>query len=154
MQALNSTQQAALDGMGIVRWQRRAPPKPPSLQLICDGVPKPDEKALLDAMLYAIGWSLGADAGLITTPQSAVTQARPSAVWLVLGADTAAALLGTQAAFDDLRGQWHTLGDKPTGEGPAILVTQAPAVLLREPLQKAQVWAELRSLKRKLRECI
>lgn len=154
MQALSATQQAALDAMGIVRWQQRTPPPPPSLQVICDGALKPREKDLLDAMLYAMGWSLGTAAGLITTPQSALAQAQSSAVWLLLGAKAAAALLGTQTAFDDLRGQWHTLGNKPAEDGPAILVTQAPAVLLLEPLQKAQVWAELRLLQRKLRECI
>ncbi|MRH77815.1 hypothetical protein GH984_03775 [Spiribacter sp. C176] len=131
MQGLSHSQQAALDAMGITRWQRQMAPAPVPLQVISDGVLKGPEAKLLDAMLAAIGLTVGADVQIATSTEKALAQTPPSPVWLVLGEQAAASL---------------------QGQGPIVLVTKTPAELLRAPLAKARVWEDLRRLRRALQE--
>lgn len=131
MRGLSHSQQAALDAMGITRWQRQAAPAPALLQVVSAGALKGPEAKLLDAMLAAIGLTVGADARVATSAEKALAQTPPSPVWLVLG-EQAAALL--------------------QGQDSIVVVTKTPAELLRAPLDKARVWEDLRRLRRALQE--
>lgn len=150
MQGLSDSQQVALDAIGITRWQRRAPPPLPRLQVITAGVLKPMEADLLEAMLAAIDLSIGVDVQQLTSPQQAIDQTACAPFWLLLGTEVAETILGQTQPLDALRGRWHPLEAAAGAEGPTILVTEAPEALLRRPAEKARVWEDLRLLRRTL----
>jgi DNA polymerase len=105
----------------------------------------PQQQQLLENMLRAIGVGLVAptrehravyvavDATPIATAIAAVA---PRCV-LALGKAAAAALLGADAPLGGLRGRVHAHA------GVAVVVTFAPAFLLRHPAEKAKAWADL-----------
>ncbi len=57
-----------------------------------------------------------------------------------LGRPASNALLGTNAAMGELRGQWHSY------RGVPVLPTYHPAYLLRSPSQKKQAWEDLKKI--------
>lgn len=67
----------------------------------------------------------------------------PEAI-LVLGRPAAQALLASDAPISALRGRWHDLGGTP------LLPTFHPAFLLRSPERKAEAYADLKELRRRL----
>ncbi len=71
-------------------------------------------------------------------------------VIVTLGAVPARALLGDLTPITKLRGQWRTY--EPGGGLPAIklLPTFHPAALLRNPILKPDVWADMKNLKKEL----
>ena len=77
-----------------------------------------------------------------------VALVRPQAI-LLLGAAAARVLLGTRLGISKLRGQWRELPIEGIPPVPA-LPTFHPAFLLRQPARKADVWEDLRNLKRRL----
>ncbi len=66
------------------------------------------------------------------------------AVIVTLGRVAARHLLGTTAPISSYRGRWTTW------QGTPVLPTFHPAYLLRNPAAKAQAWADLKQLARKL----
>lgn len=70
---------------------------------------------------------------------------RPRAV-LLLGAASARSILGTDEGIMRLRGQWREWRLPEGGVSAPALPTLHPAFLLRQPLAKKQVWADLLSL--------
>jgi DNA polymerase len=66
------------------------------------------------------------------------------AVIVTLGRVAARHLLGTTAPISSYRGRWTTW------QGTPVLPTFHPAYLLRNPAAKAQSWADLKQLARKL----
>jgi DNA polymerase len=105
----------------------------------------PQQQQLLENMLRAIGAGLVAPtrerravyvvagAAPIATAIAAVA---PRCV-LALGRASAAALLGADAPLGGLRGRVHAHGGVP------VVVTFAPAFLLRHSAEKAKAWADL-----------
>ena len=77
-----------------------------------------------------------------------VSLVRPRAI-LLLGAAAARVLLGTRLGISKLRGQWHEISVADLSPVPT-LPTFHPAFLLRQPARKADAWADLRRLKRRL----
>jgi DNA polymerase len=73
--------------------------------------------------------------------------ARPRLL-LVLGSVPSRALLGPAAR----RGRWTTLAVEGQAEAVPVLVTANPAMLARQPRQKASAWADMRLLRRKMEE--
>lgn len=71
-------------------------------------------------------------------------------VIVTLGAVPARALLGDLTPITKLRGQWRTY--EPGGGLPPIklLPTFHPAALLRNPILKPDVWADMKNLKKEL----
>ncbi|MEM9196807.1 MAG: uracil-DNA glycosylase [Pseudomonadota bacterium] len=65
---------------------------------------------------------------------------------LLMGRSAAATLLDTATGITRLRGQWHRVLDRPA------LPTFHPAALLRNPLHKRLVWADLLALQARLEE--
>jgi len=63
---------------------------------------------------------------------------------LALGRPAAQALLASDAPISALRGRWHDLGATP------LLPTFHPAFLLRSPERKAEAYADLKALRRRL----
>ena len=105
----------------------------------------PQQQQLLENMLRAIGAGLVAptrerravfvvaDAAPIATAIAAVA---PRCV-LALGRASAAMLLGADAPLGGLRGRVHAHAGVP------VVVTFAPAFLLRHSAEKAKAWADL-----------
>lgn len=77
-----------------------------------------------------------------------VALVRPRAI-LLLGAAAARVLLDTRLGISKLRGQWREIPIEGLPPVPA-LPTFHPAFLLRQPARKADAWADLRCLKRRL----
>ena len=77
-----------------------------------------------------------------------VALVRPRAI-LLLGAAAARVLLDTRLGISKLRGQWREITIDGLPPVPA-LPTFHPAFLLRQPARKADAWADLRCLKRRL----
>lgn len=69
--------------------------------------------------------------------------ARPEFL-LLLGSPAARAVLGTELGVTRLRGRWHAWREVPA------VVTFHPAAVLREPLRKREVWADLLMLKERM----
>ncbi len=65
-------------------------------------------------------------------------------VIITLGHFAAQTLLGVQTPVSRLRGQWHTYN------GVALMATYHPDYLLRSPLEKKQVWADMVMVKQRL----
>lgn len=63
---------------------------------------------------------------------------------LLLGSPAARAVLGTELGVTRLRGRWHAWREVPA------VVTFHPAAVLREPLRKREVWADLLMLKERM----
>ena len=69
---------------------------------------------------------------------------RPKAI-VALGASAVGALLKTQKAVKDLRGQWFDW------EGTPVRVTYHPAYLLRSPNEKSKAWEDLQAVAQRLK---
>jgi len=105
----------------------------------------PQQQQLLENMLRAIGVGLvaptrerravyvAADGAPVAAALAVVA---PRCV-LALGRAAAAALLGADAPLGGLRGRVHGHAGVP------VVVTFAPAFLLRHPAEKAKAWADL-----------
>jgi DNA polymerase len=83
--------------------------------------------------VYVVADAAGGDGAQIAAAIAAVA---PRCV-LALGRASAAALLGADAPFGSLRGRVHAHAGVP------VVVTFAPAFLLRQPAEKAKAWADL-----------
>ncbi len=70
---------------------------------------------------------------------------KPKAV-LLLGATSARSILATDEGIMRLRGQWREWRLPEGGVSAPAMPTLHPAFLLRQPLAKRQVWADLLSL--------
>jgi len=68
-----------------------------------------------------------------------VRRLRPKAI-VALGAVPTRAMLGTETAISQLRGQWHTF------ENIRLMPTYHPAYLLRNPKAKHEVWNDLKAV--------
>jgi DNA polymerase len=68
----------------------------------------------------------------------------PPVVIVTLGRVAARHLLGTTAPISSYRGRWTSW------QGTPVLPTFHPAYLLRNPAAKAQSWADLKQLARRL----
>ena len=106
----------------------------------------PQQQQLLENMLRAIGVGLVAPtrehrAVYVVADDTAQIAAALAAVAprcvLALGRASAAALLGADAPLGGLRGRVHAHAGVP------VVVTFAPAFLLRQPAEKAKAWADL-----------
>jgi uracil-DNA glycosylase family 4 len=64
---------------------------------------------------------------------------------LVFGEEAARLLLRTNQPIDTLRGQWRTLGGRPT------MITYGPSVLLQMPMFKAMAWKDMQDVMAKLK---
>ena len=105
----------------------------------------PQQQQLLENMLRAIGVGLVAPTrerravyvAVDATPiGDAVAAVAPRCV-LALGKASAAAVLGADAPIGASRGRVHARAGVP------VVVTFAPAFLLRHPAEKAKAWADL-----------